>query len=284
LRKGLLNRNSLPFLLLTFIHLVIFLKLFKRKREYTWTLLLSNIGFAFFFEYFVLNLFQAYTYKPSILKIKYLDNILGAILSQAFYVPITATFLTIYKKNWQWKISFITYFYIVEQLFLRLGIYKTNWWNPKFTSVLMLMYFYTSDFFYKMIEKRKYLALKLAQYLTIVVIDVTFMYTMAVRRKLKFGIGFLHTWKEHFILAPIYSLILSFFSTFISSQNGILYRIYHLLYFLVVDYFLIKVRFVKINYGTFLQFVPWHLLMIYVSRLVYKEIFQTHKKEHPSKW
>lgn len=278
LRRGRLNRNSIPFLLLTIIHLIIFSQLLKRKREYTWTLLLSNIGFAFFFEYFVLNLFQAYTYKPSILKIKYLDNILGAILSQAFYVPITATFLTIYKKNWRWKVSFITYFYIVEELFLRLGIYKTNWWNPKFTTVLMLIYFYISDYFYKMIEKRKYWALKLAQYLTIVVIDVTFMYTLAVRGKLKFGVGLLHTWKEHFIIAPLYSLLLSFFSTFISSKRGIIYRFYHLLYFLVVDYFLIKVRFVKINYSAFLQFFPWHLFVIYVSRLVYKEIFSNSKE------
>lgn len=278
LRRGRLNRNSIPFLLLTIIHLIIFSQLLKRKREYTWTLLLSNIGFAFFFEYFVLNLFQAYTYKPSILKIKYLDNILGAILSQAFYVPITATFLTIYKKNWRWKVSFITYFYIVEKLFLRLGIYKTNWWNPKFTTVLMLIYFYISDYFYKLIEKRKYWALKLAQYFTIVVIDVTFMYTMAVRRKLKFGVGLVRTWKEHFIIAPLYSLLLSFFSTFISSKRGIIYRFYHLLYFLVVDYLLIKVRFVKINYSAFLQFIPWHLFVIYVSRLVYKEIFSNSKE------
>lgn len=191
LRRGRLNRNSIPFLLLTIIHLIIFSQLLKRKE--------NTHGHCFFqilalLSFWILctKSFQAYTYKPSILKIKYLDNILGAILSQAFYVPITATFLTIYKKNWRWKVSFITYFYIVEELFLRLGIYKTNWWNPKFTTVLMLIYFYISDYFIKWL-RRKYWALKLAQYLTIVVIDVTFMYTLAVRGKLKFGVGLLHT-------------------------------------------------------------------------------------------
>lgn len=83
----------------------------KRKiKKQLFTLLMSNIGLAYLFEFFVLNLFTAYTYKPGILKNAHLDNIFGAILSQAIFVPFTAVFLTARKVGWIGKLLSGVYF------------------------------------------------------------------------------------------------------------------------------------------------------------------------------
>ena len=65
---------------------------------------MSNIGLAYLLEFFVLNIFKGYRYKPRVMKKKYFDNILGAILSQAIFVPFTAVFLTTLKIGWIGKI------------------------------------------------------------------------------------------------------------------------------------------------------------------------------------
>lgn len=112
-------------------------------------MLFANIGMAFLFEYVVLNLFQAYTYKPKLLKKPYFDNILGAILSQALYIPVSSTFITIFRKDWKWKIGFSLYFYCIEKLFIWLKIYEIKWWKPVYKFVLLPTYYVISDFFYK---------------------------------------------------------------------------------------------------------------------------------------
>lgn len=86
--------NAPPFLLLAAVHvLLFFLFTIKKRKKQIWTLLFSNIGLAYFFEYLVLILLKGYSYKPKVHKNNALDQFLGAILSQGFYVPITATLL-----------------------------------------------------------------------------------------------------------------------------------------------------------------------------------------------
>ncbi len=149
-RRHLINRNSVPFLILALIHFILLFPLIQKKRnKNTWILLLSNIGFAYLFEYFVLNLFKAYRYKPSVFKKRYFDNIFGAILSQGVFVPIASTFLTVFQKDWKWKACFSLFYFLIEKLFLRLKIYKENWWSPVYTFILILCYFILSDFFFK---------------------------------------------------------------------------------------------------------------------------------------
>lgn len=112
-----LNRRSNPFLLLALIQLVFVFILKKHKTKYTWALCLTNIGMASIFEYIVLNLFQAYRYKPNILKKCYFDHIFGAILSQELYIPVSSTFMSILNKKWNWKVGFTIFYYCIEKIF-----------------------------------------------------------------------------------------------------------------------------------------------------------------------
>ncbi|WP_160723897.1 hypothetical protein [Bacillus sp. USDA818B3_A] len=269
------NKNTAPFLALAFIHLGLFLLLLKRKRQKDiWILLLSNIGFAYLFEYPTLNLFNGYKYKPSIMKKRVFDSILGAIFSQAFYVPIAATFLTLLNKNWKWKINFSIFYYFIEKLFLRLHIYKVNWWKPIYTLVLLNVYFYISDGFYKALSTQKKWAMAIAHYFSIEVVWVTLMYISAMKRYIRFGRGSFHTWTEHFKIIPLYSLILSFIAAFTSSKTGLFYRSLPTLSQIIIDIILVKMNILKVNTKPFLVTCFRYLVMTFISRFFYKTIYK----------
>lgn len=277
-RKRLFNKNSTPFLLLTAIHIGMLLILLKRKTQKDiWILLLSNIGFAFSFEYPTLNLFHGYKYKPSIMKNTVFDSILGAIFSQAIYLPITSTFLTLFNKNWKWKINFSLFYFCIEKLFLRLNIYKVYWWKPIYTLVFLNGYFYLSDGFYKALSSQKRWAMVIAQYLATDVVWVTLMYIFAMKRYIRFGRGYFFTWAEHFKIVPLYSLILSFIATITSSKNGLFYRLLMPLSHMMIDIILVKMNILKVNIKKFLVTSSRYLLMTFISRFFYKTIQNRYK-------
>ncbi|WP_456274604.1 hypothetical protein [Bacillus sp. AK031] len=210
-----------------------------------WLLLLGNMGLAYIFEYFVLNLFRAYTYRPSVMKKRFFDNIFGAILSQGVYVPITSTFITVLKGGWKWKAGFSLYFYLVEKMFIRLKLYKVHWWKPYYTLVLMTLYFYLSEGIHKLLSMQQQWMRKIIHFLSIEVIGVTLLYCTAASRKIRFGRGQFHSWREHFILAPLYCFVLSFTAAITSSREGIRNRIFLLLSCSALDLCLIKTKILK---------------------------------------
>jgi len=274
-KKTRINRNTIPFLFLILIHVSMLLILFKQKNDKrTWILLLSNTGFAYLFEYIILIVFKAYTYKPYIMKKPYFDNLLGALLSQGFYGPITATFLTIFQKNWQWKFGFSLYFCLIEKLFIKLNVYKGNWWKPSYTFMALNLYFYISNGFYKALTSRKKWALFTSHYLSIQVISTTLLFFAAASRKFRMGRGYLHSWREHFIFLPLYSLI-SYSGFFTSSKSGIIYRLLYLLGCITVDLLLKWTGILKTNYNHRLGHVPFHFFMMFISRFLYKQIYNT---------
>ncbi|ESU34467.1 hypothetical protein G3A_00950 [Bacillus sp. 17376] len=273
-KNKLVKKNSIPFLLLAVVHVLLFVIFAKRSRQKNiWILLLSNIGMAYLFEYPVLNLFKAYAYKPYILKKRAHDQILGAIFSQALYVPITATLLTLYEKNRYWKLGSTLVYYGVERYFLHLEIYKAYWWKPYYTVFFMNIYFYISDWFHKALNAKKEWALMIAQYLSTEVIGVTLLYISAVNRKVRFGRGIHHSWGEHFILAPLYSLTRSILLVKNSTKPGLLPRLTMFLGSLVADMLLERTGLLKLRLNR-LWNITFHAVMIIISRILYLKIRQ----------
>ena len=271
-KNKLVKKNSLPFLLLAIIHVLLFVIFAKRSRQKNiWILLLSNIGMAYLFEYPVLNLFKGYSYKPYILKKRAHDQILGAIFSQALYVPITATLLTLYDKNRYWKLGSTLIYYGIEHYFIRLKIYKAYWWKPSYTLLFMNMYFYISDWFYKALNAKKEWALMMAQYLSTEVIGVTLLYISAVNRRVRFGLGLHHSWREHFILVPLYSLIRSIFLVKNSSKPGLMPRITMFLGSFLADLVLERTGLLKLRLNKIWD-ITFHAVMIIISRFLYLSI------------
>ncbi|MFS0863925.1 hypothetical protein [Fredinandcohnia sp. 179-A 10B2 NHS] len=271
--RNFINKNSIPFIILGIIHLFLLYRLIKAKKDkYKWMLLLTNIGLAYLFEYFVLNLWKAYRYIPKVMNHRYLDNILGAIMSQALFVPISATFLAVFKKGWKWKFGFTLGYFCIENLFLRLKVYKVNWWRPTYSFIFLNIYFVLSDVIYKLLTENKEWVLKTAHYFIVVVTDVNRMYVNAVRDKFWFGRGLFRSWNEHFIIAPLYSLVISLVNILFSSQTGMIYLPLNFLCNIVIDAALVNSGLLKVKDNYLLKRILSHLFMIGLSRTLYQHV------------
>jgi hypothetical protein len=209
------KRNKIPFIILFLIHTTLLgVSFYKSKnKKHLFTLLMSNIGFAYLLEFFVLNLFKAYKYKPKVMKNDFFDNIFGAILSQAIFVPFTALFVTALKLGWVWKLLGGVYFTLVELLFLRLKVYKHYWWKTGYTLMLIPLYFNISDWWNTLLSKKNPLVRFISLFLMTMVTEANLLFLFASSRKIRFGFGKYHSWTEHFIIVPLYAISLSLFST-----------------------------------------------------------------------
>jgi hypothetical protein len=217
------KRNKIPFIILFLIHTTLLgVSFYKsRNKKHLFTLLMSNIGFAYLLEFFVLNLFKAYKYKPKVMKYDFFDNIFGAILSQAIFVPFTALFLTASKLGWVWKLLGGIYFALVELLFLRLKVYKHYWWKTGYTLILIPIYFNISDLWNLFLSKKNPVIRFISLFLMIMVTEANLLFLFASTRKIRFGFGKYHSWTEHFIIVPLYAISLALFSTisFLKENN-----------------------------------------------------------------
>lgn len=269
------KKNFTPFLILTFVHmLLLFFTFYKNKdRKRLFLLLMSNVGLAYLFEYIVLNLFQAYRYRPKLLKQKYLDNIFGAVLSQAIIIPFTGVFITAQNLKWRAKLFFIFYFNIIEFFFISQKVYKVMWWKPIYTSIGLPVFFSISDYWYKGLKAKKAPLLFITLYLCILVVGVNLMYIFAVLRKFRFGIGSWHTWKEHFIIAPLYSIILSLYAAWAIKKNTILAKVSVLVFGIGMDWIVYKVKLVKQNFKVSWFNTAVHIFMIMVASFFKKIIY-----------
>jgi hypothetical protein len=217
------KQNKIPFIILFLIHSTLLgVSFYKSKsKKHLFTHLMSNIGFAYLLEFFVLNLFKAYKYKPRVMKNNFFDNIFGAILSQAIFVPFTAVFLTVFKLGGVWKLLGGIYFTLVELLFLKLKVYKHYWWKTVYTLILIPIYFNISDCWNLFLSKKNPVIRFISLFLMIMVTEANLLFFFAASRKIRFGFGKYHSWTEHFIIVPLYAISLALFSTmsFLKANN-----------------------------------------------------------------
>lgn len=270
------KHHKYPYIVLLIIHTLLLLFTFykNKDRQRLLVLLTSNIGLAYLFEYFAVNLFHGYSYKPNMIKSNHLDRILGAVLSQAIYVPFTALFLTAFNLKWKSRIAFSAYFTIVEIIFLKLNIYKHTWYKTSLTFFLTLFYFKLSDFWYKLLKRENTIIKGISLYFFILISCVNMLFTRAVRKDIKFGRGHYHSWTEHFIIAPLYSIILSIFATWIALYNSLNGHLLFLCFRITVDFLLVKYKWLKVKKNDMKSFLTQHLLIItlpiFFRRIVYK--------------
>ncbi|PAE19918.1 hypothetical protein CHH80_14385 [Bacillus sp. 7504-2] len=276
------SRNKYPFIFLFVIHSSLLLYSFikKKDRKTISVLLMANMGMAYIFEYFVLHLFRAYCYKPKILKNHYFDNFLGAILSQAIYIPFTGVFLTAFKLNWKIKSAFIFYFHLVERLFLKLKIYKTRWWNPFHTSSMLPIFFFLSDKWYEQLQRRNPLILFISLFFAIMGTGTNIIYLAALTGNFRFGKGRVHRLEEHFIYAPLYSFVLSIFSAWTIRKGGWMGKWRILMFSLTVDSILFRSGVVKKNFSIPYLNVIIHVFMVLMSTVYERLIYNGVEKEN----
>ncbi len=245
----------------------------KKNRKQLLIQLLSNIGLAYIFEYIVLNIYKAYRYKPKVFRNKYLDNVFGAILSQAIIVPFTSLFITAFQLGWKTKISFGLYFAIVERIFIKIGCFHNRWWRTSFTATLIPLYFYINDIWYRLIRKENSVALMVTLYNCLLITRVNVLYVLSVMGKVRFGFRYKESWREHFIIAPLYAFILAVFTTRAFKQAGYWPKIRVILFSLGLDWALKRLNILKVYFKSTYKRLILHTIFIF-STIQYKKLIQ----------
>lgn len=145
--------NSYWYLGLALLSLLLLIYVYiKTKNNRIFLLLLAMIGLGYMIESFIYIFFNSYHYYPHLLKHdQYYDSNMGAIASNFFALPVAATFIAALRKSYWWIILITCLFVGVEWLFLKLHLYKHNWWRLEFTAIGLLVYFPIAKGLYKKI-------------------------------------------------------------------------------------------------------------------------------------
>lgn len=196
------------------------------------------------------------------------------IFSQGLYIPVSSTFMSIFNMKWKWKVGFIIFFYCVERLFIFLKIYHINWWKPIYTVILLPIYYWLSDLLYKGLQQQKNITRTLATYLTTTVIETNIMFVLAYHGMIRFKIGKKQSNRFHFMIAPLYSLVMSGVSISLAKEKGLTIRILHLYMYIMIDSILKKLGILTLDRRQQKWTFLWHSFMVVSSRLIYRRIFR----------
>ncbi|MBU9721713.1 MULTISPECIES: hypothetical protein [Bacillaceae] len=241
--------NRYPYIILLILHTLLLLFTFAKaqNRKSLIVLLLSNMGIAYLFEYMVLSFLHLYRYKPKFFKKNFLDEISGAILSQAVYVPFTALFITAFRLNWVVKLGFAFYFAFIEKLFIMMGIFKKRRWKTRYTLVLTYLYFHISDQWLRFLKKGNSFIQKLTLYNMMQFTCINFLVALEMLHLLSFGRGKHHSLMEQHKMETSYSTFMSILKTWVTYTRSIKAKVLVVIGKSVFDYALRKGNLIKIK-------------------------------------
>lgn len=107
--------------------------------RFTIAFLFSIIGLSFVFEAFLVLGTNAYSYYPKIFSDSYLDIIFGNYFSQ-ISVSTTSLFLAVFNLSNIWYCIFGLIYFLIDLLFVKLGIYKHLWFKSIYTFVGFIVF------------------------------------------------------------------------------------------------------------------------------------------------
>jgi len=271
------NSNKIYYLGLIFLHSVLLLYVFckkNNKREIFLTFL-SLMGLTYHFEY-PIYILKGYKYKTNIIKNKEQDNSFGSVLSQGLFVPSAAIFISAFNFGWSIKLLFTIYFALIERCFLKLNIYKNNWWRTTYTSILIFTFFFISDALYKGIRGGNKLILKLTLNNVFHVTYMNVLFLLSMFKKFKYQPVSFTTkpWYYHYVFVKIYTVIETIITTYFLEQKKKWKRILPILITLIGDSFFHKIKILKVKgsyWAYFFQarFVP-HLMAFLFKKWINK--------------
>lgn len=136
--------NSFWYIGLFILSLGLFLYVYyKKRRPKLFLFLLGIMGFGFLIEAAIYNFLHSYRYYPHLLHHDSVyDSNIGALVSNSFALPVSAVFISVYKKNWLWNVLFAGFFWGIEWLFIVLNIYEHNWWRLEYTFLGLIFVYY----------------------------------------------------------------------------------------------------------------------------------------------
>ena len=135
--------NTLWYILLLITSIFsIILTLYKTNNlKFTIAFLFSVIGFTFVLEAILTIGLNAYTYHPKIVSDRFLDAVFGNYFSQ-ISISSTALLITIFNLSYIWYFVFAFIYYLIEELFVKLGIFEHFWYKSIYTLIGFIPFFW----------------------------------------------------------------------------------------------------------------------------------------------
>jgi hypothetical protein len=209
----------LSLLLLALVVLVIGYR--KYRNPFLLVLYLAVSGAILFFDYLIYVWGKAYKYHPGFIEGKY-DTHIGALVN-AHILPSFAVLYIAFRCKWYWSFIFAVFFTGIELLFTQLGIFKSYWWHPGYTLVLLTFHFPIVKYWWKQLNQAHG---KLLSFVTLGAVAYTIYVQLQV---LLYGVLQIRTfhvnWFEHLhrdssALNSITAIIFSSIPAFINTMNG----------------------------------------------------------------
>ncbi len=127
--------NTIWYIALATTSVAVLIMMFKKSRERKklFAFWFAVLGFTYCLEVSLLLLFDAYTYYPMIKPADpFFDSVLGNIFSQVS-VSSSAVLICVLGLSNRWLAGFSAAYFLVDVLFVQLGIYEHFWYRSVFT-------------------------------------------------------------------------------------------------------------------------------------------------------
>jgi hypothetical protein len=137
-------KNAAYYIILCIISTVMFVySLIAKKDNKLIVYYFSVAGVTYLLEYLTIVVFNGYFYYPRILRIQYLDNVLGAVASDGFTIPMIGTFIAAFRFNFLQVLLVAAVMTIIEVIFVNMGLFEHHWWSYlyTFTGAVIVFYF-----------------------------------------------------------------------------------------------------------------------------------------------
>jgi hypothetical protein len=136
---------------------MVFVMIKSRNRKFTIAFTFATLGFVYLLEAILVISFNAYTYYPKIVDDLFQDAVLGNIFSQVS-ISCTTALIIVYNLSYKWYFLFSIVYYLIDNLFVKLGIYQHFWYRSIYTFIgLVLLFWFVKICYNKMIASSKYI-------------------------------------------------------------------------------------------------------------------------------
>lgn len=136
--------NTIWYILLgiaTILELVVIL-IVANNRKLVLALYITICGITFWgFEMGILMCLKAYIYYPKVFSNQHDDSVVGNLFSQTS-VSASAILIAVLNLRFYWYLIFAAIYGVIEELFIRLGIYEHYWYRTWMTLVALLLLFW----------------------------------------------------------------------------------------------------------------------------------------------
>lgn len=106
-------------------------------------------GMTFSYEMTIFSFFKSYNYFPMIIPQSPIDDGLAGNLFSQFSVTASAMLIAVYNLKYYWFFVFSLMYGLIEEFFVRLGIYSHYWYQTWMTMLGLFLLFWLTKRMYK---------------------------------------------------------------------------------------------------------------------------------------